>query len=631
MSSRKLHAPLESQPLFLSCSLHRNRTASSLLIASPKSKATPVSRPGEDKEGEIFTPGSFACPIVFRTMFDLFHRCAANPSQVAHTLEATVLHSFAVSNRSGIFVYKDESEEIFYMRLQARGTGIDGDGKVELLVHGINRPGPSVTHQLKVLLQRRLLVIAVEMLSAVLTKNPHFRVSASDLDFLQSFDMEWTSLAKEESTPYPADMFYEFPEFVYDPTLVLLMFRQNLCGSTFFHRLNDIGYERLSPAITESRRMENGGSELKWNNHEFTLYYNNAATTLNQSFQGVSTLTERGAELSRQIGNGIAMIEILLIRADGSPMDEVTFAEPARPCDDLHGLENANARCRRLPVFPESGCKGVCVRIRVTDTGLSRRHLHEWTELSLNQAMTSWIIERQIERATRFGSSLRSDMTEHDSASFVDDNRKLKSLERLCPGLPCIRAMLENLHSLPHPAVSQVAHYGVIRSSSVASKTLEMLDRCIFSTLYKDMTGDTFRSARSNLRVVRTSRSSAPELVHLSWDPSKRRASAYRWQEGPAFNHMIHDSPIDCPEYLCYFQLNQFGDNSQQIEQNIRLYKEVVIHDGINDGSATIELLESIKASHRGAFARSFAFVFSVKRNRRTLATYNWTPSMVQR
>jgi hypothetical protein len=601
------------------------------LIPSPKSKETLVPRPGEDKDGEIFTPGSFACPIVFRTMFDLFHRCAANPTQVAHTLEATVLHSFAVSNRSGIFVYKDESEEIFYMRLHARGSGIDGDGKVELLVHGINRPGPSVTHQLKVLLQRRLLMIAVEMLSAVLTKNPHFRVSAFDLDFLRSFDKEWTSLAKEEPTPDPADMFYELPEFVNDPTMVLLMFRQNLCGSTFFHRLNDIGYESLSPAITESRRMDNGGSKLNWNNHEFTLYYNNAATTLNQSFQGVSTLTEKGAELSRHIGNGIAMIEILLIRADGTPVNEVNFAEPAPPCENLPGLEKANARCRKLHVFPESGCKGVCVRIRVTDTALSRRHLHEWTELSLNQAMTSWMIEREIERATKFGSSLRSDVTEGDSACFVDDNRKLKWLERLCPGLPCIRAMLEDLHSLPHPAVSQVAYHGVIRSSSVASKTLEMLDRCIFSTLFKDLTSDSFRSARSNLRVVRTSRSSAPELVQLCWDPSKRRAIAYRWQEGPVFNHMIHDSPIDCPEYLCYFQLNQFGDSSQQIEQNLRLYKEIVIHDGINDGSATIELLESLKARSQGAFSRSFAFVFSVKRNRRTLATYNWMPSIVTR
>jgi len=615
----------------LFCSLHRNRSASSLLIPSPKSKAILGAASGDAIEKEMFTPGSFACPIVFRTVFDLFHRCAANPSQVARDLEETVLDSFAVSNRSGLFVYKDESEEIFYMKLQSRGSGIDGDGKVELLVHGINKPGPSVTHQLKVLLQRRLMMTAVEILSAVLTKNPHFRVSAADLDFLRSFEKEWTFLAKEESVADPSDAYYEFPEFVYDPTMVLLMFRQDICGSTFFHRLNDIGSERLSPPILESRRMSNGGSELKWNNHEFTLYYNNTATTLNQSFQGVSTLTEKGAELSRQIGTGIAMIEILLVRADGVPLDTICFAEPARPSDDLPGPEESLARLRKLPNFPESGRGGVCVRIRVTDTALCRRRLHEWIELSLNQAMTSWIIERRIERATKGTSVPLNQGTAEDSPTVEETRMKLNLLESLCPGLPSIREMLDDLHSLPHPAVSKVIHHGAIRSSDVASKTLEMLDRCIFSALYKDMASDAFRKARSHLRVVRVSRSSIPELVQLSWDASKKRALAHRRQGGSTFSQTIHDSPIDCPEYVCFFQLNQFGDRAQSIDQQLRLYREVMVHDGMNDRSATIELLESLKAGSFSAFSRSFAFVFSVKRNCRIMNTYNWIPSMVAR
>jgi hypothetical protein len=634
LSSKSCYRQSNVSPDILSRSLHRNRTASTLLIPSSKKKVTLMTKSGEEKEDEIqevFTPGSFTCPVVFRTKFDLFHRCAANPSQVARTLEATVLHNFAVSNRSGIFVYKDESEEIFYIRLQAGGTGIDGDGNVELLVHGINKPGPSVTQQLKVLLQRRLLMIAVEMLSAVLTKNPHFRVSASDLDFLGSFDKECTSLGKDEPTSDPAEVHYEFPVFVTDPTMVLLMFRQNLCGSTFFHRLNDIGYERLSPSITECRRTKNGGSVLKWNNHDFTLYYNNAATTLNQNFQGVSTLTEKGAELSRQIGNGIAMIEILLIRADGAPLDEVVFAEPTRRSDALFALEMSKARCRKLPEFPEMGSNGCCVRIRVTDTSLSRRHLHEWIELTLNQAMTSWIIERGIERATKFGSAPWCDGIPPVSASYVDDAQKLNLMERLCPGLATIHQMLEDLYSLPHPGVSRVAHYGVIRSSTVATKTLDMVERCILSTIFKDSTGDDFQSALSNTRIIRTSRSSAPELVQLCWDPSKRRALARRPNASPGSSQTIHDSPIDCPEYLCYYELNQFVDSPRTIEQVMRLSKEVMIHDGGSDRSPTIELLESVKASNRRAFSRSFAFVFSVKRNRRILATYNWTPNLVTR
>ena len=85
--------------------LHQSRTASGLLI--PKDSMV-IDEPETDLE-QLFRPGIFSCPIVFRTSFDLFHRCATNPSQVARKLEGTVLHSFAVSNRRNVFVYKDET------------------------------------------------------------------------------------------------------------------------------------------------------------------------------------------------------------------------------------------------------------------------------------------------------------------------------------------------------------------------------------------------------------------------------------------------------------------------------------------------------------------------------------------
>lgn len=591
------------------------------------------------KAAEIFIPGSFACPVVFRTVFDLFHRCATNPGQVARTLEATVLHNFAVSNRSGIFVYKDESDKIFYMRLQARGSGIEGDGKVELLVHGINEPGPSVTEQLKVLLQRRLLMIAVEMLSAVLTKNPHFRVGSADLEFLRSFEKDWSNLGRDSHTQDPSEHYYEFPEFVYDPTMVLLMFRQNLCGSTFFHRLNDIGYERLSPSVTESQKMENGGSVLKWNNHDFTLYYNNAPTKLDQSFQGVSTLTEKGAELSRQIGSGIAMIEILLIRADGTPLDEVIFAAPINPKLE-HKAKHLEASCvrfQKLQNFPTSSSNRVCVRIRVTDTALARGLLHEWIELTLNQAMTAWVIERELERSSATEAPMPPSVPHSGdlSGQFGDKRDSLTShdpMDSLCPGLGFTRRMLQNLYTLPHPAVSQITFDGAIRSSSVATKTMETLERCIFGTLLKDSANIAAKKVWSMLRIVRTSRSSSPELVQLSWDSgAKRHAIAHGLQNGVSFSRPIHDSPIDCPEYICFFQMKEFGNTPKIIDQNIRLYKAVMIHDGISDRSATIDLLESLKAVNQRAFSRSFAFILSTKRNRRILATYNWLPGLVKR
>jgi len=182
-----------------------------------------------------------------------------NPLQVSRTLEATVLDSLAILNRAGVFVYKDESESVFYMRLEAIGSGIDGDGKVELLVHGVNTPGPSITKQLTSLLERRVLLIAVDMLSNVLMKNPHFNWKFPDFKFLRSFEEDWSSLEESKATTVEAqDCFYEFPAEADDPCMVLLMFRQNICGSSFFHRLNDVGEGSLSLPITLSKRLEDG-------------------------------------------------------------------------------------------------------------------------------------------------------------------------------------------------------------------------------------------------------------------------------------------------------------------------------------------------------------------------------------
>lgn len=527
-------------------------------------------------------------------------------------------------------MYKDEVGAIFYMSLEARGSGIDGDGHVELLVHGIRKPGPSVTEQLKALLQRRLLLIAVEMLSLVLTKNPHFRVGAADLDFLRTFDSEWTNLTNDKAQSDPQEQYYEFPAIVTDPCMVVLMFRQNLCGSTFFHRLNDIGYERLSPAITESLRLESGGSVLKWNRHDFTLYYNNAPSKLDQSFQGVSTLTEKGAVLCQQVGSGIAMIEILLIRADGTQVDEVVFGEPVHADFDADYADISKLRFRRLGSFPEKS-GGICVRVRVTDTALSRKHLHEWIELTLNQALTTWVIERGIERSSRLAAGFEqfSDCLPNTATNANEKRRNL--LERLCPGLPSLHHMLQSSQELPHPAVSKVENHGVIRSSTVSTKTLEMLETCVFGTLFKDPSiAEASKRARPNLAIIRISRSNQPELVRLSWDAIRRVATAHATRGNDTVEFAVHDSPIDCPEYICFFQMTQFGDPRHHIDPHIRLSREVMIHDGISDRSASIELLESLKAQNLNAFMRSFAFIFSVKRNRRILFTYNWNPSLVK-
>lgn len=492
---------------------------------------------------------------------------------------------------------------------------------MELLVHGIHSPGPSVTKQLKALLQKRLLLIAVEMLSSVLTKNPHFRVTRADLDFLRTYDDEWASLDKEREQSKNYECVFAFPDIVNDPCMVLLMLRQDLCGSTYFHRLNDIG-ERVSLPISESKKLPSGGSLLNWNQHTFTLYYNNAPSKLNQRFQGASTLTEKGAALCRQIGSGIAVLEITLLRANGTHVEDVSFGDPS---EFTISSAEQDLRFRRLETFPTASDK-ICTKIRVIDTGLSREHLFEWIELSLNQALAAWIVERSIQRSKlpHPSSILRLEIP-------TPEVQRLFAIEKVCPGLPALIHILDSSSSLPHPAVSHTECRGMIRSSAISTKTLELLESSILGSIFKDTnSGEIMRKAQPNLFTLRVPKSGKPESVRLSWN-AKMRKTIVHAVSSDGTERIIEDSPIDCPEYLSFFLLTKLGEKADHIDHGLQLYKEVMVHDGMSDRSASIALLESLKEQNKTAFMRSFAFVLSVKRNQRSLWTYNWNQNLAKR
>eukprot|EP00980_Cylindrotheca_fusiformis_P022307 scaffold9191_cov114-Cylindrotheca_fusiformis.AAC.2 len=570
-----------------------------------------------------FKPGTFSCPVVFRSEFDLYYRCATNPTQVARTLEATVLHSFAVSNRRSIFVYKDESEAIFYMSLEAIDSGLGGEGKVALLVHGVDPPGPSVTLQLKSLLQRRLLLIAVDMLSSVLTKNPQFNWKRADFEFLRSFETDWANLGQEAPSASEKTCVYELPTEAYDCCLILLMFRQNICGSTFFHRLNDIGSDGLSPHITLSETFESGGVSLKWNQHAFTLYYNNAPSKLDPGFQAVSTLTRKGEMLCREAGTGMAMLEVSLVRSNGEPLDECAFGIPTIWRDDVARLSVETLRVRKLETFPVPSEKpSVCVQVRISGTTIKREYLHQLVALTLDQALIGWHVERLLEK-TAFRRS-------EDTAISAQHRDQIQPspIDKFCPELQELQGILQYAHNLPHPAITRAFDTsGIIRASSLATTTLELLEKSLLPLIGSIDSPEQMEKAKSSLRVVRLSRSRKPEIVDLSWD-TRHREAIVRNSRNPD-GGVIKDSPIDCPEYKCFFWLTEL--DGWHIDPNLRVYEEVTIHDGISEWSPSIALLESVKKKNPSAFYRSLAFVFSVKRNRRSLWAYNFNPQIIKR
>ncbi len=422
--------------------LHRSRTASPLLIPEDEPNLLPFE--------------SFQCPVVFSTSFRLYHRCAANPSQVALSLQSTVLHSFAVSNRRDVFVYKDETGSIFYLLLRATAGETEVDGNVELLVHGVQSPGPSVTQQLKRLLQNRVLLIAVDMFSTVLAKNPNFKWASGDVELLRSFETEWGSLEEHDSSPQvDSQRMYKFPEQVFDPLIVLLMFRQNFCGSTFFHRLYEAVADTDAALSSYEAEIIDEDTEIKFDEREFKFYYNNTPSKLNPSYQAVSTLTNKGMDYSRKTGTGMALIELSLVfnSSEERSLQKLRTGSRGQEADILENLLKENLRFARVAHDDSKSLLQKCslplVAVRITDTALNRAALHDWVELTLNQSLVAWNIERHLQHFEQ------SQPLAPEPSKFPPDLKNSRLVHSLLPGLPALTDILESSHSLPHPAVEK--------------------------------------------------------------------------------------------------------------------------------------------------------------------------------
>jgi hypothetical protein len=542
-------------------------------------------------------------------------------------------------------VYKDESDAIFYMKLKATGSN-EGEHYVELLVFGLRQPGPSVTMQLARILQKRLLVLAVDALSKVLSKNPHFNWKSSDVNFVRSFEDTWLSLEDDIDEPsVDKDVDYALPSSVDDPIMLLIFFRQNICGSTFFHRLNEANVESESlrehcyhepPTIPE----EDNGMTVPFDSREFALFYNNTPSPLDPELQPVCTLTGKGAEYSRKTGTGIALVDVTLIDRDGRVVQELVIGQSPKEPVGMPDVKFDSLRLRKIEKRSTNEQKDensdYRIRVSIVDTALDRDALHNWVLLTLNQVLAAWLIERHIQRA-QLG-LLRPPPTMSDaglSRTSMSDKERNVIVDTLKPGYPHLLEMIDNAHKLPHPAIEKLEMSGVIKASSVATVALGMVEKCLNGLIWKDRQSATHVHEPSESFVIRLSRTQKPALVDLSWDPRREEARVSESESGLA--SYMRDSPIDSPEYLCFYRFNHYSDNAGKgvsvLSPSTMFFREVII-DGRSDGKRDnlfVEVLKSLRERNPAAFSRSLAFALSVERNRRLLITYNWNPQVWKR
>jgi hypothetical protein len=477
-------------------------------------------------------------------------------------------------------------------------------------------------------------LFCLQVWSSLLKKNPHLSWKAADLEFLRTFRSEWSAV--EDSTDEVAvggtDYWFALPASVNDPLICLMYFRQNLCGSTFFHRLNTgVDDDMISEESHYSEDDLRGGAEISFDPREFTFFYNNAASLLDPKLQALSTLTRRGKEYSERTGSGIAIVELSLMTGDGKSPDILRIGIPPLSSES-HQLSNAAESFRAKEVsdpitFSREGEPGSLVHVRLTDTALNREALKEWLLLTMNQVVVAWYVERQIQKSrTGLLSSFYARSSSLDPTVALDN--RLGLIDIICPGLPWLIEILRMSSTMPHPAVQAADFDSVMKSSSVASHTIGLLRDAIAKGLSRYKGDSCWKRISREAVLIRSSRSDTAHVVKLSSKIGNNDSASALGEAS------LGDSPIDCPEYICYFCWEQYSEMQEdEIGDPLPMvFPEVKVGDEITEKhtSAFSQRLVNVKNKLPSAFRRSFAFVLSVKRNRRSFLMYNWDPKLAK-
>jgi hypothetical protein len=367
--------------------------------------------PEEDNQGDenkqnpapVVLPSplpELACPLVFETTFPINHRLKT--SETRRALQTTVLHPFGVSNRAGAFVYKDELDRVFWIRM------VSGEGSIGLKVYGIDPPGPSITQQLTSILRARISSFALDALSIILRNNTRFTIELKDLVLLKSFgndDGGSEGLLPDGHATRRRETLL-LPKGVGDPFLFLLFLRNNVCGSGFFHVLNaEVGAERFF-GWDDAEEGGSGGSAEDYREEEreceedpdddgaaaslpietgaFTFYYNSSRATLDT----VTTLTQKGAAFGRSAGKGIAVVRFTLVGVSGGRV-RVGVGE-SRGDSGEFGVGSATIG---------SGRGGVSVKMEVHNTTLNLDVLSSWMKLCVDQSVADVVVERLLRKS----------------------------------------------------------------------------------------------------------------------------------------------------------------------------------------------------------------------------------------
>eukprot|EP00985_Skeletonema_marinoi_P002148 scaffold875_cov121-Skeletonema_marinoi.AAC.1 len=567
-----------NQKLLLESMYKTRKAPAELFVDIEYDESRAATTTSEELSPQVSNRGMYACPVQYQHEFPLHRR--VSPSQAVRTLHSSILQNFMLSNRSGISVYRDESNNIYYMNLAYRKSIRQNDDEnshvIELLVYGIEQPGPVITEELVRLLQRKLLMLPLDALSSVLNKNPQYNLLTTDMSFINNFSRRLNEIEPEiELDNNSCVRTYELPPHVEDPLTLLLMFRQNICGSTFIQLLHYESNE-VDMQLSDMLEVNTEDGSIILNGlpgNEFCFFFNSLGLGLDPAAQHVPTLTNQGRIYSRQAGSGIAVIQVSLLHGSSSA-SRICIGKGDKM---LETSLRVSKEYMSLNPNNDDSKETYKLLIKVTNTTVDIDAIQKWVYLSLCQVLAAYTIEHHRASCLQSPSNIVPVLS--SSARGGRD-----ALNQLMPGLPALEDMMTITIDLPHPAMMKVQSKTRLQATSLAALTLDLIEKAVISAIFNKSTRlpydgiDIFRMANTASRV---------SLVR----DRISKAKVVSFENG----RVVNDNHVDSPEYVCVFGLRQSDGNAVNSPQHL-FFKE--IHVARPETSVFTESVKELSRTH---------------------------------
>ena len=194
----------------------------------------------------------------------------------------------------------------------------------------------------------------------------------------------------------------------------------------------------------------------------------------------------------------------------------------------------------------------------------------QWVELSLSQVLAAWTIERHLE-GSRLG-VLKNTQKGCSEGCEMTKRSKLEALNQALPGLTALEEMMSIAIELPHPAIVRVQNKHILRATTLAYHTLELMEKAILGSIFNQKI---IPMPFEGVDIIRCT--DRAYLVNITRDYVARNIARV---EMLGKKRTLIDKPSDNPEYICVFGLGKDDECKQSspgINASHMFFKEIFV------------------------------------------------------